>query len=100
MHDLMKTPPEPPSLDLEDAWWCYEYRVCVEDFISPWFDDEFGIFEYLENVDEFLLTKKYVRTNDGIFEDNSLGDLLELPILDTTECHQPAGTVSLEDEKV
>lgn len=92
-------PPEGDLLDMEDALFCYEYRVDNEDFISPWFDDEFAIFDYLEDVDEFLITRKYIRTSDGIQEDNGVGDLLDLEWVDLSECGEPApeGVISAED---
>ena len=92
-------PPAGAVLDAEDAMFCYEYRVDNEDFISPWFDDEFDIFDYLEDEDEFLITRKYIRTSDGIREDNGVGDLLDLEWVDLSECEKPApeGVASAED---
>lgn len=92
-------PPKGDLLDMEDALFCYEYRVDNEDFISPWFDDEFDIFDWLEDVDEFLITRKYIRTSDGIREDNGVGDLLDLEVIDISECEKsaPEGVASAED---
>lgn len=96
--DFRATPPLQPGIGLEDAWFCYEYRVNNEDFVSPWFDDEFEIFEYLEDEDEFLLTRKFVRTSDGVRECNGLGDLLDLEVVDLDELNEPSPHTSAEDE--
>lgn len=100
MDDAVSTlPPKGDLLEMEDARFCYEYRVDNESFISPWFDDEFEIFDYLEDVDEFLIMRKYIRTSDGIQEDNGVGDLLDLEWVDLRECEEPApeGVISAED---
>ena len=100
MSDIMfaKVPPAPPGLEEEDCWFCYEYRAHNEDFVSPWFDDEFEIFEYLEDLDEFLITRKYIRSADGVFEDNGLGDYLVLPVSNFDNLEEPSGHKSREDE--
>ena len=95
--DLSLVPPLPPGLDLEDAWYCFEYRVNNEDFISPWLGHEMDIFEHLENVDEYLLMKKFIRTSEGIFEDDGLGDYHNLPLTDMDELYVKTQNKSLED---
>lgn len=97
---LSKLPPLPPGLDEEDCWFCYEYRASNEDFISPWFDEEFAIFEYLESLDDFLITRKYIRSGDGIREDNGLGDYHSLPVDNLDVLYESSGLTSLEDEVV
>lgn len=95
---LRKVPPLPPGVDEEDCWFCYEYRASNEDFISPWFDDEFAVFDYLEAVDEYLITRKYIRTSDGVREDDGTGELLDLPVHDLSLLSEPTAAKSWEDE--
>ena len=94
---LNKVPPLPPGLDLEDCWFCYEYRTNNEDFISPWFEDEFDIFDYLEGLDGFLITRKFVRSSDGIVEDDGLGGYHNLPVSNLDVLYGPSGFKSAED---
>ena len=96
--DLRLVPPNPPGLDMQDAWYCYEYRKDNEDFVSPWFRDETDIFEYLKDTDEFLITRKYVRTSDGIRECDGLGGtkLLKPDVIDEAWLSVPY--TSAEDE--
>lgn len=98
--DLRKVPPLPPGLDQEDCWFCYEYRADNEDFISPWFEDEFDIFDYLEDLDDFLITRKFIRSRDGVREDNGLGDYHSLPLENMELLSARSGHTSLEDEVV
>ena len=101
MQDIVSlVPPSPPGSDEEDCWYCFEFRVANEDHVSPWFEEEFDIFEYLSEVPMFLITRKYIRTSDGIREDNGLGDYLDLPVFDLDELYQPSGGKSWEDEIV
>ena len=96
--DLTKLPPLQPGLDMEDCWFCYEFRSHNEDFISPWFDDPHDIFEYLEELDDFLITRRYIRSSDGIFEDDGVENYYPLPPVDITWARTTAGHKSLEDQ--
>lgn len=94
---VRKIPPAPPGQEMHDCWFCYEYRVDNEDFVSPWFDNEFAIFDWLADVDEYLITRRYLRTSDGIRELDGLGDFHDLPVQDLSVLRDPSPHTSAED---
>ena len=95
--DIRKIPPAPPGQGMQDCWFCYEFRVDNEDFVSPWFDDPFEIFDWLSDVDEYLITRRYLRTSDGIRELDGLGDFHDLPVQDLSGLRDQSPHTSAED---
>lgn len=86
------------AAELEDGWeWvCVEYIAENEVHVSPWFEDEFDLLDWL-NTTGASITRKFVRTSDGIVEADGLGGFTALEPEDISACFTPSAGWSLED---
>ncbi|MDK6572262.1 hypothetical protein QP277_25860, partial [Escherichia coli] len=69
-----------------------------QDYISPWFVGAFDIFDWLSEVDEYLITRRYLRTSDGVREIDGTGTIIPLETVDISEAFQSVPYTSAEDE--
>lgn len=101
MSDIInRITPEEPLDKGGKPWYCYEYRVDNEDFVSPWFDHPMKIFDYLSFADSFLITRRFSRTPEGILEEDGLGGAHHLPLPDLAMVYRRSGLKSAEDNVV